>query len=75
MASHFYGVTAVGQTVVRDPSKIAVSTTTAAGNQIELRVTDGVLTARQVYAFCEYMADLFARRESSQVVSAGTLIG
>lgn len=75
MADHFYSVAGASQTGVRDPSKIVVGTSLTSANPIELRVTDGALTARQVYNYLEYLADLFARRESSQVVVAGTLIG
>lgn len=75
MADHFYSIPGVGQGLLRSPGLIVVGTSETAGNPIELRVTDGAMTARQVYAYLEYLADLFATRESGQVIVAGTLIG
>jgi hypothetical protein len=75
MADHFYSVAAEGQTMLRDPSLIVVGTSATGANPIELRVTDGALTHREVYAFLEYLADLFVRTESNQKIAAGTLKG
>lgn len=46
---------------------------TVAGAPVELRVTDQAMTSREVYQFCEYLADLFATRDA-QVIPTGTLL-
>ena len=75
MADHYYSVAAEGQTMVRDPNLIVVGTSATGGNPIEVRVTDAALTKREVYNFLEYLADLFVKGESNQVIAAGTLKG
>lgn len=75
MADHFYSIVAEGQANLRDPHLIVVGTSGTGANPIELRVTDGAMTAREVYNYLEYLADLFSRRESNQVIVAGTLKG
>jgi hypothetical protein len=75
MADHYYSIVAEGQANLRDPSLIVVGTGATGANPIELRVTDSAMTAREVYNFLEYLADLFVRREGNQVIVAGTLKG
>ncbi len=58
MSDTFYSK-ALGDISNRDPSKITVASTTQASS-IELRVTNGTITRRQAYMFCELMADIFA---------------
>jgi hypothetical protein len=74
MADHYYAVAAPAQAMRRQKGDILVGTSGTAGtNPIELRVQDGaVMTARQVYDFCEYMADLFATKDP-QVIVPGTV--
>ncbi|OYV83252.1 MAG: hypothetical protein B7Z73_16275, partial [Planctomycetia bacterium 21-64-5] len=36
-------------------------------NPIELRITDGAASARDVYQFCEYLADLFSTRDKQVI--------
>lgn len=76
MASHYYAFVGPCSTGVRNPAEITVGTAPLGATAvIELNVTDGALTARQVYNALRYLADLFARRESGQVIVPGTLIG
>lgn len=42
------------------------------GNPLELRVTDGAASSKQLYQFCEFLADLAAVR-LKQVITPGTL--
>lgn len=72
MADHFYSVANAAATKQRKRADITVGTSATGGNPIELRVTDGALSAENVYQFCEYLADLFATRDF-QVVAAGTV--
>lgn len=72
MADHFYSIATEGAAFPRDPSKITVGTSSTTTNVIELRVTDAAVSAQEVYAFTEWLADLFATR-NSQVIVAGTL--
>jgi hypothetical protein len=74
MADHYYAISSPQQAMSRTRSNIVVGTGSTAGtNPIELRVQDGaVVTAREVYAFCVLMADLFALRDR-QVVVPGTV--
>lgn len=72
MADHFYSYSNAEKARFRDPSLITVGTSSTGANPIELRVTDGALSARDVYLALEYLADLFARR-NAQVIPGGTL--
>ncbi len=58
MSDTFYSK-ALGDLSNRDPSKITVATSTQASS-IEIRLTNGTITRRQAYLFCELMADIFA---------------
>jgi hypothetical protein len=73
MADHFYSVSSVGKALRRQRSDITVATSAQSSNPIELRVTDGAVSSRQLYAFCEYLADLAAARDA-QVIPGGTLL-
>jgi hypothetical protein len=73
MADHFYSFPTAGTTTQRKRSDITVGTSSTAGNPIEIRVTDGTLTARQVYDALEFLADLAAARDL-QVIPGGTLL-
>lgn len=75
MSDHFYSFKAVGEGLRRNAPDITVATSAQSANPIEVRVTDGVMTSRQVYAALEFLADLFVRKESGQVIVPGTLIG
>jgi len=72
MADHFYSVANPAVTKRRQRSDIVVGTAATGANPIELRITDGSLTAQQVYDFCEFIADLFSVRDF-QVIPAGTV--
>lgn len=72
MADHFYSIVAEGQAMVRQNSSIVVGTSATTGNPIEVRITDGAMTAREVYSFLEWLADLIAARDG-QVIPGGTL--
>lgn len=72
MADHFYSIATEGAAFPRNPSAITVGTSGTSGNPIEVRITDGAMTAEESYAFLEWMADLLAVRDF-QVIAAGTL--
>ena len=72
MANHYYSVAAAGYTLRRQRSDITVGTSSTSANPIELRITDGTVSARDVYQFCEYLADLFSARDK-QVIPGGTV--
>ena len=72
MADHFYSIPAPSEATRRQRSDITVATSAQSSNPIEVRITDGTMTARQVYDYLEYLADLFARRDF-QVVAPGTV--
>ena len=74
MADHFYSIATVGAAFPRDPSKITVATSAQTSNPIELRITDGALTAQEAYAFTEWLADLLAARDH-QVIASATMTG
>lgn len=73
MSDTFYSFATAGTPLQRQRSDITVGASTAAAAPIEVRVTDGALTSRQVYAALEYLADLFATRDG-QVIPTGTLL-
>lgn len=72
MADHFYSFAAESQVGTRTKSLVVVGTSSTGGNPIEVRVTDGALTAKDVYRALEMLAGLFATR-NAQVVAAGSL--
>lgn len=63
MSNHYYSKD-LGDLSNRDVSKITVGAATSAAKSIELRITDGTITRRQAYLFCELMADIFASGSS-----------
>jgi fructose-1-phosphate kinase PfkB-like protein len=71
MADHYYSFAAESQVGTRTRSNVVVNTSTQTSN-IELRVTDGQVTAKDVYRALERLADLFATRDA-QVIAAGSL--
>lgn len=73
MADHFYSK-AVGDIGNRDPSKLTIGSSTASG-VIELRITDGSVTRRDAYRFCELLADFFASASSQDVLPVGGFTG
>ena len=73
MADHFYSFATAGEPTRRNRSDITVGTSATTGNPIELRITDGALSARQVYDAIEFLADLVAKRDQ-QVIVTGTLL-
>jgi len=72
LADHFYSIATEGAAFPRDPSKITVATSTTSAAPIEVRITDGAISAEESYAFLEWMSDLLAVRDV-QVIVAGTL--
>lgn len=73
MADHFFSVATAAPTRSRQRSDITVGTGSTGTNPIELRVTDAALSSRDVYLFCEWMADLFRQRDG-QVVPTDMLL-
>lgn len=73
MADHFYS-RPVGDLSNRDVSGLTIGTSTA-GGVLELRITDGSITRRQAYLFCEQLADLFASASSSDRLPSGGFTG
>jgi hypothetical protein len=72
MADHYYSKT-VGDLGNRDPSNVTIGTSTLGGSKIELRITDGALTRRDAYRFCELLADWFA--SESGILPTGGFTG
>lgn len=73
MADHFYSFPTAETANRRVRADITVDTSTHAGNPIEIRVTDGAVSAREVYNALEFLADLFARRDK-QVIATDTIL-
>jgi hypothetical protein len=74
MADHFYSFNKESLVGTRTRSNVTVATSSTSGDPIEVRVTDGQLTAKDVYRALERLADLFASRDA-QVVASGSLKG
>lgn len=73
MADHYYSFPHAEDAVRRQRSDITVGTSATTANPIEVRITDGTLSARQVYQALEFLADLFAKRDV-QVVATDTIL-
>lgn len=73
MADHYYSIAHPEDAVRRQRSDIIVGTSATTANPIELRVTDNAVSARQLYQFAEFLADLAAKRDV-QVIATDTLL-
>lgn len=66
MSDHYFSIKP-GEATQRKTASVTVDTSTTAGSSIELRVTDGAVTAKQVYDALEWLADLFASRNTAVI--------
>jgi hypothetical protein len=73
MANHYYGIVGPAYAERQQRSDIVVGTSSDASAVIELRITDGTVTQKQAFQFCEYLSKLIATRDP-QVIASGTLL-
>ena len=73
MADHFYSGH-VGDGSDYRTNTITVGTSATGANPIEVRITDGTMTAKQAAVFLEKLHDFIMSRDKGVIV-AGTLIG
>lgn len=72
MADHYYSIATRGAAFPRDPALITAGTSATGANPIELRITDGAMSAAEARAFAEWMADLLTTKEDP--IAAATLL-
>lgn len=74
MADHYYSLTQGGFALRRQRSDWVVGTSGTGANPIEIRITDGALTSRQVYQALEWLADLVVVRDQQVIVAGDVLL-
>ena len=72
MADHYFAIQP-GEAQQRKTASVSVATSAQSSSGIEVRVTDGAASAKQVYDALEWLADLFATLNPA-VIPTDTLL-